>query len=94
MGTLPTEPLPSVRARDGLAARVSALMPGLVEDLKALVAVPSVSGPGVPAEPLSEAHDMVVALLEDAGVHYLADLRIEGRSPRWWWPSRAVPRSG
>jgi acetylornithine deacetylase/succinyl-diaminopimelate desuccinylase-like protein len=62
-----------------LAARVSALMPRLVDDLRALVAVPSVSGPGVPPEPLFEAHDMVVDLLRQAGVDDVTDLRIEGK---------------
>lgn len=55
------------------------LMPGLVDDLKRLVAIPSVSGPGAPAEPLFAAHDFVVDRLRAAGVETIDELVIEGK---------------
>lgn len=49
--------------------RVRALMPGLREDLDALVRIPSVSVPGVIDEPLLAAHDLVARLFTEAGVN-------------------------
>lgn len=64
---------------DERRARVAGMLPGLVGDLKRLVAIPSVSGPGFPAEPLFAAHDLVVELLQAAGVSSVEELRIEGK---------------
>ncbi|MFI5428534.1 hypothetical protein [Aeromicrobium sp. UC242_57] len=63
-----------------LVDRVEALLPTLVDDLKRLVAIPSVATDGFPAEPLFEAHDFVVELLRDAGVESIEQLRIEGKT--------------
>ena len=51
-----------------MADRVRALMPELRRDLDALVRIPSISGDGRPREPLQQAHDMVAALFQAAGV--------------------------
>lgn len=63
-----------------LTDRVSALLPSLVDDLKRLVAIPSVATEGFEPEPLFEAHDFVVGLLRDAGVESFEALRIEGKT--------------
>ncbi|MGH3011184.1 MAG: M20/M25/M40 family metallo-hydrolase [Gaiellaceae bacterium] len=63
---------------------VSSLMPGLKDDLARLVAIPSVSAPGYPAETrpaLLEAHEAVVALLRDAGVQQLGSLELQDTAP-------------
>ncbi|MPV38424.1 M20/M25/M40 family metallo-hydrolase [Georgenia subflava] len=62
-----------------LPARVRAMMPALVADLKELTAIPSVSGPGAAAEPLFAAHDLVAGMLRDVGAE-VSDLRIEGKT--------------
>jgi acetylornithine deacetylase/succinyl-diaminopimelate desuccinylase-like protein len=54
-------------------------MPELVDDVKRLVAIPSVSGAGVPPEPLFDAHDFVVDRLRAAGVDDIEELVIEGK---------------
>jgi acetylornithine deacetylase/succinyl-diaminopimelate desuccinylase-like protein len=56
---------------DQLRVNVRALLPDLTEDLVRLIAVPSVSVRGYPASsrgPLLEAHDLVVDLLNGAGL--------------------------
>lgn len=58
---------------------VRSSMPELVEQLRRLVAIPSVSGAGEPPEPLFEAHDLVVELLRGAGVDDVDDLVVEGK---------------
>ncbi|MGW6396767.1 hypothetical protein [Streptomyces sp. NPDC055134] len=47
-------------ARD-LQAEVDGLMDGLRADLERLAAIPSIAFPGFPAEPVREAHDLLVA---------------------------------
>lgn len=67
-----------------LAEAVSSLMPRLKEDLARLVAIPSVSAPGFPEETrtaLLEAHELVVELLQDAGVRALDSLRLPETAP-------------
>ena len=54
-------------------------MPELIEDLRKLVAIPSVSGEGADPEPLFAAHDMVVELLRGSGVDDIEELVIEGK---------------
>lgn len=71
---------PRPGADPALSDRVSELLPGLVDDLVRLVAIPSVATEGFPPEPLFEAHDVVVELLRDAGVATIEDLRIEGKT--------------
>ena len=48
-------PTPGTEHRDGrneIADKAAALMPGLIEDLEKLVAIPSIAFPGYPAEPV------------------------------------------
>ena len=49
-------------------ARVSALMPGILDDLNELVAIPSVAFPGYPPEPVEEMANRTLELFRDAGV--------------------------
>ena len=67
-------------ADPALSERVSELLPTLIDDLKQLVAIPSVATEGFPPEPLFEAHDLVVGLLRDAGVESIEELRVEGKT--------------
>ncbi|MFJ9377509.1 hypothetical protein [Streptomyces sp. NPDC101455] len=55
-----------------IAAKADALMDGLRDDLVRLAAIPSVAFPGFPAEPVREAHDLLVGLLRGAGVDHAA----------------------
>jgi acetylornithine deacetylase/succinyl-diaminopimelate desuccinylase-like protein len=64
--------------------------PRLVEDLARLVAIPSVAFEGYPREPLDRARDLVMSLLEEAGVERLWTIELpasgaavagEGRGP-------------
>ncbi|WP_405480182.1 hypothetical protein [Streptomyces anulatus] len=48
---------------DDLSTRVDALMDGLVADLERLTAIPSIAFPGFWPEPVQEAHDLLVDLL-------------------------------
>ncbi len=50
-----------------VADKVAGLMPGLVEELKALVAIPSVAFPGFPSEPVHQMSEAVVDLLRRSG---------------------------
>ena len=62
-------------AAAGLADTVAGLMPGLTADLARLVAIPSVSATNYPPETHAEllrARDVVVELLEGAGVQHSA----------------------
>ena len=45
-----------------LQAEVDGLMDGLRADLERLAAIPSIAFPGFPAEPVREAHDLLVGL--------------------------------
>ncbi len=74
-----TEPF-AVDAR-AVHARVAALMPEMVQNLERLVAIPSIATTGFPAEPLHSAHDLVVELLEDAGVEDVESFTLEGTTP-------------
>jgi acetylornithine deacetylase/succinyl-diaminopimelate desuccinylase-like protein len=64
-----------------LTAKVDALMPGVAEDLKRLAAIPSISFPGYPMEKVAECHDLLVAMLREAGVQDLGDLRLPDAPP-------------
>lgn len=60
-------------------ARVAALMPAMVQDLSRLVAIPSIATAGFPTEPLHAAHDVVVELLQDAGVEDIESFTLAGK---------------
>lgn len=63
------------------AAKVDALMDGLRADLERLAAIPSVAFPGFPAEPVREAHDLLVGMLRDAGVERVESIDLPGTAP-------------
>ncbi len=64
-----------------LAACVRRLMPELTSDLVRLARIPSIAFPGFPEAPLLEAHDVVAALLRDAGVQRVATLSLPDTAP-------------
>jgi cysteinylglycine-S-conjugate dipeptidase len=57
--------------RAALRDRFERMRPRLVEDLARLVAIPSVAFEGYPRQPLDDARDLVLSLLEEAGVERL-----------------------
>jgi acetylornithine deacetylase/succinyl-diaminopimelate desuccinylase-like protein len=70
--------------RQPLDETVAALMPELIADLGRLVAIPSVSAPGFPAETrpaLLDAYEAVAQLFGDAGVEQLATLELPDTAP-------------
>ncbi|MFF1255871.1 M20/M25/M40 family metallo-hydrolase [Streptomyces sp. NPDC058321] len=67
-------------ARD-LQAEVDALMDGLRADLERLAAIPSIAFPGFPAEPVREAHDLLVGLLGEAGVERIERIDLPDTAP-------------
>ncbi|WP_406107484.1 M20/M25/M40 family metallo-hydrolase [Streptomyces sp. NBC_01003] len=67
-------------ARD-LPAEVDGLMDGLRADLERLAAIPSIAFPGFPAEPVREAHDLLVGLLRDAGVERVERIDLPDTAP-------------
>ena len=69
---------------DALSSRVASMMPQLREELAQLVAIPSVSAAGYPAEPrprCSTRTSFVVGLLRDAGVEVLEPLELPNTAP-------------
>jgi cysteinylglycine-S-conjugate dipeptidase len=67
--------------RAQLGERVAGLMPELEADLLRLARIPSVAFPGFPPEPLSDAHDLVVRLLRDAGAERVETLSLPDTAP-------------
>ncbi len=67
-----------------LSSKVRELMPRLTDDLARLVAVPSVSEAGYPAEThanLTSARDMIVSFLRDAGCEQIEYLELPDTAP-------------
>ncbi|MGW0673319.1 M20/M25/M40 family metallo-hydrolase [Streptomyces sp. NPDC002746] len=64
-----------------LGSRVDTLMDGLTADLERLTAIPSVAFPGFPAEPVRQAHDLLVDLLRGAGVERIERLDLPDTAP-------------
>lgn len=60
---------------------VDQLMDGLRADLERLAAIPSVAFPGYPAEPVQEAHDLLVGLLRDVGVERIERIDLPDTAP-------------
>jgi acetylornithine deacetylase/succinyl-diaminopimelate desuccinylase-like protein len=60
---------------------IDALMPGLRDDLATLVGIPSISGEGMPKEPIHAAHDLIAKLLRDAGIPNLGMLELPDTNP-------------
>jgi cysteinylglycine-S-conjugate dipeptidase len=74
-----------LRRAQGLTPKdVAKLMPQLKDDLARLVAIPSVSAPGLPEETrpaLLEAHEAVVGLFREVGVEKLDSLELPSTAP-------------
>ncbi len=64
-----------------LAGKVRELMPQLQRELEDLVRIPSVSGDGLPHEPIQAAHDAVAELLRSAGVEKVWTLDLPETNP-------------
>lgn len=60
-------------------AKVDGLMPGLLDDLKQLVRIPSIASPGFPPDPLMAAHDLVAGWLREVGLS-VESVPIEGKT--------------
>lgn len=67
--------------REDLEEVVDRLMPQLTDDLVRLAAIPSISFEGFPAEPVHQAHDLVVELLRGAGVDQIETLELPDTYP-------------
>jgi acetylornithine deacetylase/succinyl-diaminopimelate desuccinylase-like protein len=67
-----------------IAERVAGLMPDLLDDLAALVGIPSVAFPGFPAEPVHRMSEAVVDLLKRSGADNARLLDIPGGYPAVW----------
>ncbi|HZL06107.1 MAG TPA: hypothetical protein VFE45_11950, partial [Coriobacteriia bacterium] len=52
---------------ESLAARVRDGMPRLIDDLRRMVAIPSIAFPGFPPEPVLEDAELTAELLREAG---------------------------
>ncbi|MDV6274651.1 M20/M25/M40 family metallo-hydrolase [Rhodococcus erythropolis] len=59
---------------------VAGLMPTLESELVELVRIPSIATEGFSSEPLFEAHDLIVSLLEKSGVTKIEKLEITGKT--------------
>jgi acetylornithine deacetylase/succinyl-diaminopimelate desuccinylase-like protein len=71
-------------SRPSRATAIAELMPQLKEDLARLVAIPSVSEWGFPAQTraaLLEAHQAVIEFMRSAGVETFGSLELEGTAP-------------
>ncbi|WP_030683187.1 M20/M25/M40 family metallo-hydrolase [Streptomyces sp. NRRL B-1347] len=64
-----------------LATTVDGLMDGLRADLVRLSSIPSIAFPGFPSGPVEEAHDLVAALLLDAGVPTVERIDLPDTAP-------------
>ena len=64
-----------------LRTTVAGLLPGLVDDLRDLVAIPSVSAAGFPADEVRRSAEAVRDLLADAGCDDARLLEVEGSHP-------------
>lgn len=71
--------------------RVDDLLPGLVDDLRALVALPSIAFPGYPSAPVEQAADAVVDLLRRSGLTDARRLEIPGGYPAVYGEIPAPP---
>ncbi|HVP96955.1 M20/M25/M40 family metallo-hydrolase [Methanoregula sp.] len=81
------DPLTSEEIR----AKVQALMPGVIDDLKALIRYPSVAFPGYPGEPVRGMADATVALLERYGLSGARLIDVPGGYPAVYGEIPAPP---
>ncbi|MFI6984397.1 M20/M25/M40 family metallo-hydrolase [Embleya sp. NPDC050154] len=66
---------------DELTTRVDGMLDNLCDDLRRLTRIPSIAFPGYPSEPVTEAHDLLVELLREAGVRDVGALRLPDTAP-------------
>ena len=78
-----TTPANRTAASTPAADRVAGLLPGLIRELSALVAIPSVAFPGFPAEPVHQMSEAVVDLFKRSGAPARL-LEIPGGYPAVW----------
>ena len=69
---------------DAVAGKVAGLLPGLISELSALVAIPSVAFPGFPSTPVHAMSEAVVDLLRRSGATNARLLEIPGGYPAVW----------
>ncbi|GLW05265.1 dipeptidase [Microtetraspora sp. NBRC 13810] len=76
---------------DQIEGAVAAAMPQAVEDLRRLVALPSVAFPGHPSEPVLAAAAVTEELLRSTGLPHVQQLPIEGSFPAVYAAAPAPP---
>ncbi|GAA4232923.1 acetylornithine deacetylase/succinyl-diaminopimelate desuccinylase-like protein [Streptosporangium album] len=76
---------------DEIEGAVTAGMPQAVEDLKRLVAIPSVAFPGHPEEPVRAAAAATEELLRSAGLPHVRQIPVEGSFPAVYAEAPAPP---
>jgi acetylornithine deacetylase/succinyl-diaminopimelate desuccinylase-like protein len=91
LGVVKMNSSPEAESTTRVAEQVAALMPGLIDELKALVAIPSVAFPGFPAEPVHRMSESAVDLLQRSGAGNARLLAIPGGYPAVWAEIPAPP---
>jgi acetylornithine deacetylase/succinyl-diaminopimelate desuccinylase-like protein len=76
---------------DQIEGAVAAAMPQAVEDLKRLVAIPSVAFPGHPEEPVRAAAALTEELLRTTGLPEVRQIPVEGSFPAVYGAAPAPP---
>ncbi|GII91119.1 dipeptidase [Sinosporangium siamense] len=76
---------------DQIEGAVAAAMPQAVEDLKRLVAIPSVAFPGHPEEPVYAAATATEELLRSTGLHHVQQVAVEGSFPAVYGEAAGPP---
>jgi len=76
---------------DQIEAAVAASMPQAVDDLKRLVAIPSVAFPGHPSEPVLAAAAATEELLRSAGLPHVRQIEVEDSYPAVFAEAPAPP---
>ncbi|WP_327087250.1 dipeptidase [Nonomuraea sp. NBC_01738] len=76
---------------DQIESAVAAAMPQAVEELKRLVAIPSVAFPGHPEEPVHAAAAVTEELLRSAGLAHVQQIAVEGSFPAVYGEAPAPP---
>ncbi|SDG63069.1 Acetylornithine deacetylase/Succinyl-diaminopimelate desuccinylase [Sinosporangium album] len=76
---------------DQIEGSVAAAMPQAVEDLKRLVAIPSVAFPGHPEEPVYAAASATEELLRSTGLQHVQQIPVEGSFPAVYGEAQGPP---
>src|SRR3954470_23331150 len=64
-----------------IADKARALMPGVIEDLEKLVAIPSIAFPGYPSEPMEQMGATTLQMFRDAGFTNAELMEVPSGSP-------------